>query len=409
VWNATLSNVDIFVDVATGIPAQRWNTSSPVPAYRFPFVFGGRVMLAGLIGTGELNRIDYSAPQRPDVWNGEQSSRNGQAIYIGDDGALTSAIEMANRFAGNATAVCLIHKADETWLMQGNAPANFTLYRISRDIGNPAPLSLTLAEIPFAVDQQAIRTVAIWCSAKGPVMSEGSVLVPMRFTHNDGSVSSVDLFFRALAQEPLAINPGAFANVRGWYDPQWSEYNLVLPTGSGQTTCNLWLCCDLLRRKWFKKVPSVYPQVGIPVRDSVGNPYMYGGVDSGRLLRLESGSTWDGASIAHQVDTADIPYQEGLWDVTLLRYLKSAVVRDGASAGTVTFAHAADGSGTFVTQATLTLNSGTARYVKVTLPLNLRALTHQWRVASTTSDSQRSPRLLGVGLLFRVEREELGG
>lgn len=398
---------EIIADTVTGIPAQRWNAASPIPGYLFPFMFGGRVMLAGASGTNELNRIDYSAPQRPDVWNGEESSSQGRQIYVGDDTPLTSAIEMSNRFASNATALALLHKSSETWVLQGTAPENFILYRMTADVGNPAPLSLALAEVPFAVDQQAVRSVAIWCSADGPVMSEGSVVVLMRFAQPDGRFSGVETFFRDQAQVPAAINPAAFANVRGWYDPHWKEYNLLIPSGAGQTTCNLWLCCDLLRRRWYKKVPTVYPQMVTLLRDTVGVDYLYGGLDTGHLVRLEDGPTWDGTGITRQLTTADVPYQEGLWSQTVLRYLKVALVRDANSSGTVTVAHAGDGSATFTTQATLTLNTGSGRYVKLTTPLNLKALTHQWRLTTSALSTEQSPQLLGLSALFRVEREEL--
>ncbi len=76
-WNATLSATDIFVDLLTGVPAQRWNAQNPILGYSFPFTFAGRIMVARRAGTSELSRIDYSAVGRPDVWNGEQSSDFG--------------------------------------------------------------------------------------------------------------------------------------------------------------------------------------------------------------------------------------------------------------------------------------------------------------------------------------------
>lgn len=407
-WSATLSNVDdIWLDSVTGIPAQRWNASMPVFGYTFPFTFAGRAMLAGLGTTNELNRVDYSAALRPDVWNGDQASDQGKAIYIGDHAALTSAIEMSNRFAGNATALCLAHKAAETWLLQGNSPENFTTFRISSDVGNPAPLSLALAEVPFAVDNQAIRTVALWCSAKGPVMSEGSVLIPMRFPQPDGAISSVDAYFKDTTIDSRGMNTSAWANVRGWYDAQNSEYNLLLPSGSGQTTCNVWLCCDMRRRKWFKKVPTVYPQMVVTVRDTRGVTYPYGGLDTGHLLRLEVGATWDGSAIAHQLDTADVPLTASIWDATRVRYVTLGFVRETGTAATITLAQASEGSGTFATVLSTDITTGTERYTRYTAPTNLLALTHQWRLTLSTTGQQRAPRLLGMSLLYGIEREDI--
>ncbi len=406
-WSVTLSATDILLDTVSGIPAQRWNSQDPVPGYVFPFTFAGRIMLAGLRTTGELNRIDYSAVQRPDVWNGDQASDQGKAIFIGDQTGLTSCLELANRFAGNLTALCLAFKHTETFLLQGSAPENFQVFRLSREVGNPAPLSLTLADVPFAADGQVIRTVALWCSSKGPMMTEGSALVPLRFPQPDGSISSVDVYFKDPEQDARGVNTAAYANIRGYYDPQASEYNLLLPSGAGQTTCNAWLVADLRRRRWYRKVPVAYPQMVVSVSELGGATHPFAGLDTGHLLHLDFGATWDGSAVTHLVETADIPYTQSVFDVTQLRYLKLLAVRETGVAAALTCAHAADGSGTFVTEATLALVGGTGRYQKVIQPLNLLANTHQHRLTCVTNDKQRAPRLLGVGFLFQVIRQEL--
>ena len=38
---------------------------------------------------------------------------------------------------------------------------------------------MTVADVSFAVDQASIRTVALWCSAQGPVLYDGGVIVPL--------------------------------------------------------------------------------------------------------------------------------------------------------------------------------------------------------------------------------------
>jgi len=397
----------VSIDTVAGIPAQRWNAQNPIPGYRFPFMFGGRSMLAGAVDTNELHRIDYAAPGTPHGWNGEQSSDAGKAIYVGDQTPITAAVEFANRFTQNLTAFALVHKAFETWVLQGNTPETFTTFRLSTSVGNPAPLSLAVADIPFAADQEVVRTVAIWCAANGPVMSEGSVIVPLRFPQPDGSISSVDAYFRDPAQDSRGVNTAALANIRGWYDPQWNEYNLLVPSGSAQTTGNTWLVADLRRRKWYRKVPSTYPQIVIPVTSATGATHMYGGIDTGHLVRLEFGATWDGTSIAHLVDTADVPYRDNVWDVARLRYIKVLAVRETGNAASLLVGHAADSSGSFTTIATVPLVGGTTRYQKVTAAVNRLGLTNQLRLAVTTDDKQRAPQLLGVGLLVGVERQEL--
>ncbi len=396
-------NYKIIIDTITGIPAQRWNAQDPVPAYTFPFSFAGRVMLAGLVGTNALNRIDYCAPRRPDVWAGEQASDRGKEIYVGDDQGLTGAIELTNRYLNQLAQICVVLKASQTWLLQGSNADDFTLYRISETVGCPAPLSLCLAEIPSQSEGQTLRNVVIWCSAKGPVLFDGTIILPMRFPMQDGAISSVECYFDP--NDSRYVNTASWTAVQGWYDAQKSEYNLLLPSGSGQTTCNVWLFCDLRRRKWGRKVPSTYPQVGIPVQDIRGTPYTYGTLDTGHLLRLESGNTWAGSSIAHVLQTADVPLSGSsgsVFDETLARFLRVAAISDSGT-GVVTISHSPNGTATFTAQTTMTLN-GSGRFQVVTKPLNRRAFSHQWQLSCTTSDAARAPRLLGMGIEWLLER-----
>ena len=393
----------VLVDTITGIPAQRWNAQDPVPAYTFPFAFAGRILLAGAVGTNALNRIDYCAPARPDVWNGEQASDRGKEIYVGDDQALTCAMEMSNRYLNQIKQLAVVCKAGQTWLLEGSGPDGdgaFKLFLISDSVGCPASLSMCRAEIPVA-QGDTLRNVVLFCSHKGPMIFDGSVLLPMRFPQPDGAISSIDVYFNP--NDSRYVNTAYWQAVVGWYDSQWSEYNLLLPSGSGQTTCNTWLFCDLRHRRWGRKVPAVvYPQVGLSVHDVGGTAYSYGCLDTGHLFRLETGQTWGGSPIAHVLDTADIPYSGSVFDQSLARFVRVAAISDSGT-GAVTIAHAIDGSGSFTTQATLTLN-GSGRFQTKTQSINRRAFSHQWRLSSSTSDSARAPRLLGMAVEWLVER-----
>ncbi len=409
VWSADLTAgsagpplVAVVIDSVTGIPAGRWNAADPVPGYTFPFAFAGRMMLAGKTGGQELNRIDYSAAARPDVFNGEQSSDRGKQIYVGDAQPLTAALEMSNRYLNTLKQLAAVTKASQTHILEGSSSETFTLFLVSDSVGCPAPLSMCRAEIPSSAEGQTLRNVLLWCSHKGPIIFDGSVLLPMRFPvpGQDQAISSVDCYFTPT--DSRYVNTSLWNRVFGYYDSQYSEYNLLLPSGAASTACNTWLVCDLKRRKWYRKVPTVYPQIGLAVYDNSGTAYTYGGIETGHLLRMEYGNSWNGSAIAHVLDTADIPPSGSVFDETLSRYARLAAVCD-AGTGVVTLAHAPNGSGTFTTQTTLTLN-GTGRYAVVTQPLNLRAFTHQYRLTCSTTDAARAPRLLGMGIAWSLER-----
>lgn len=408
-WSATLTAgsagpplTGVIIDTITGIPASRWNAADPVSGYTCPFSFAGRMMLAGKTGGQERNRIDYSAAARPDVWNGEQSSDRGKQIYVGDAQPLTAALEMSNRYLNTLKQLAAVTKASQTYILEGSGPDTFTLFLVSDSVGCPAPLSMCRAEIPSSAEGQTLRNVLLWCSHKGPVIFDGSVLLPMRFpvAGQDQAISSVDAYFTPT--DSRYVNTSLWNRVVGWYDSQYSEYNLLLPSGAAAPACNTWLVCDLKRRKWYRKVPTVYPQVGLAVYDNSGTAYTYGGLDTGQLMRLEFGTTFNGDAIVHRLDTADIPPSGSVFDETLARYARLAAVCDTGT-GVVTLAHASNGSGTFTTQTTLTLND-TGRYAVVTQPLNLRAFTHQYRLSCSTTDAARAPRLLGMGIAWSLER-----
>jgi hypothetical protein len=402
---------DVLIDVISGIPVQRWNVTRPVTAYRFPFSFAGRAMLANRIATNEANRIDYSAPGQPDVWNGKQSSDLGKPIYIGtSQEPLSCAIELSNRYAGVATNFAFVLKNGETWILEGTTPDTFVQYRISDQVGCPAPLSLCLAEIPAGTDFE-LRTVALWCSAKGPVMSNGSVIIPLRFPQPDGQISSVEAYFNP--DDSRYVNTARWEQVAGWYDAQHSEYNLVLPSGASATTCNAWLVCDLLRHKWYRKVPASYPQCGWQVKDTLGTTYVYAGLAVGHMVRLEYGNTWDGSDIMHLVQTADmilpLTRAEGsLWEETLIRYIKFLAVAESGTEIDVALQHAPNGTGVFTSFNTISLAvSGSRRWNVLTTAVNLRSLSHQFQLQATTNTKARAPRMLGLGALVRSDRMTL--
>jgi hypothetical protein len=360
--------------------------------------------MCGMVEGDELSRIDYSALGAPDVWNGESSSANGKEIRVGNDEPLTAGVELTNRFGGNLTSHAVLTKPNETWLLSGSGPEDYRLSQISSIIGCPAPLTLVTADVSFAIDQNAVRNIAIWLSSSGPVMFDGGVIIPMRFAQQDGAISSIDAYFDP--NDSRYVTVSAFENARGWFDPQFNEYNLLLPTNTA-TVMNEWLVCDMRRRKWFRKVPSAYPQNAFIVSDAAGGQYVYGSTDLvPRLMRLENGNTWDGQDIIHIIDTADILMSNSMWDVTLIRGIKALAVTESGDADVVAIARAPDGSGSFTSIGTLAL-TGSGRYQKGTFQTNLQSWSHQFRLSVTTDDKAVAPRLIGIGYLYRIVREEL--
>jgi hypothetical protein len=410
----------VQIDLVTGIPAQ--NT---IQAFAFPSRFKNRTLLAGFTAGKEGNRVDYSVTNAPDVFNGSESSMDGiQSLYFGGSEPLTAGIELYNRFGSNVFATWVALKNNSTYLLTGSGPEDFKIFPISYNVGCPAPLTLATAEVGFEMAEGVVRNVAIWLSASGPVIFDGAVLSPIK---------GIDKYFDA--SESTAINFDNIANARGWYDAAYKEYNLLIPSGSGQSLNNLWLVYDISKKKWFTKSPGTasFPQTAFNVSDTDGTSYVYSGIDTGYMMRLENGSTWDGTDIEQILTTGDFWPTGNIWDKTRIRYLKLVAVRineaDPVNTDILVDADTSDGVD-FVWQDTddflwtdntseylwvefsapelqLYLNAGNARVVRTTAKLNQLGWSYGFKFDIKTDDSEKGFQPIGFGVQYQFVRDDL--
>lgn len=282
----------VSVDMVVGIPAQR-----TIRPYRFPFMYKNRVMLCADVVGKEEHRIDFGAMNAPDVHNGDDSSAYGQSLYFGGSGKLMGAAQIYNRFGSSILDTALLYMITSTYLLNGTYPGDFRIYKISSNYGCPAPLTISTAEVGYEVAPDALRNISIWLSYQGPILFDAAVIIP---------IPGVEMYFDP--RKSSCINFDAIENSRAWFDPVKMEWNLGIPSGSTQTTINVWICLDLKRKRWYKKNinEGEWPQLGFPVEDIYGKKYMYGHVDTGYMLRLENGTTWNGETIEYKIKSADI-------------------------------------------------------------------------------------------------------
>ncbi|MBW1983371.1 MAG: hypothetical protein JRI53_01520, partial [Deltaproteobacteria bacterium] len=299
---------EVLVDLVTGIPAQK-----VVKPFKFPSVYKNRVLLCAFTEGKEGNRVDYSSSNAPDVFNGFDSSMNGlQSLYFGNSDTLTAGTQLYNRYGSNVFAIWLALKETSTYILTGDTPEDFKVFPVSFTVGCPAPLTLATAEVGFEAVQGIQRNVAFWVSHSGPVMFDGSVLFP---------IPGVDKYFDPA--ESVCVNFEYLENARGWYDTTYREYNILLPSGSSQVANNLWLAYDIVKKKWFKKYTGVAetPQAAFQVADGEGNKYVYAGIDTGYMMRLEYGDSF-GSTMLYSFTTGDFLPSKNIWDKTLLRQIK---------------------------------------------------------------------------------------
>ena len=407
------------IDLVVGIPAQ-----NSIQAFSFPSRFKNRTMLVGFIAGKEANRVDYSVTNAPDVFNGYESSMGGiQSLYFGGSEPLLAGGELYNRFGSNVFATWVALKASSTYLLTGNGPEDFKIFPISYNIGCPAPLTLATAEVGFEMAEGVVRNVAIWLDASGPVIFDGAVITPL---------TGIDKYFDPASS--VCINFDNIANARGWYDKGNKEYNLLIPSGSGQTLNNVWLVYDVPKKKWFTKDTGTagFPQVGFKVDDDYGMSYVYAGIDTGNLMRLENGTDWDGTDIEQILTTGDFWPTGSVWDKTRLRHLKIVAIRineevplnvdvliDGASDDGVDFAWTdtddfqwtdtddyqyAESS---TPEIQLYLNLGNSRVTRASAGMNKLGWMYGVKFEVTTDEDSKGFQPIGFALQYQYVRDDL--
>jgi hypothetical protein len=398
-WSAKLS-ANVKIDYVGGITAPR-----EIPGgWRFPFMFGTRPMLCGYLQGKEGNRIDYGLSNAVDVWNGEESS-DGYAgsIYLGGSEDLTCACELFNRFGAAIFSFAVFCKNTETYVINGTGPEDWTKHTISNKTGCPAPMTMDTAEVGYDFGDGLGRNVALWLSYSGPVLFDGAVIMPIS--------ARISNFFDPTKSE--CINFDAIESALGWVDSSYSEYNLVIPTGTS-TTPDRWLCFDLVRRRWFEKEPigtNPYPGAAFRVSDDYGTEYVYGLFDDGYMRRLEHGTTWDGEDITQTVTTSDmVPSSDlkggGIWDyasVNSLKVLANTITEDVDLAVT----HYRDGNATGQTLQSVE-STGSNRYKRKTQKLSAagNGYSHQFSFSVATNATEKGLPLLGWGMLYEIKRED---
>ena len=381
----------------TGIPAPQ-----PVKSYIFPFSFLGRPMLCGYKAGNEGNRVDYGMKDASDVWNGPDSSGgvDNESLWFGGSEDLVAAVEVYNRLGASIYSFAIFTKAYETYILNGYDAETYRIYPISSVQGCAAALTMDAWQIGLSADGQSVRSIAMWLSHSGPVCFESGGLAP---------IPGLECYFDR--RDSRCVNSAAIQNARGWFDPDTGHYNLQIPSGSGQTTNNVWVALNTKEKKWYPVVPSVAttPYLGAAFRgaDIEGRQYMYGARDNGYMMRLHdpAAATWDGTPSVQSVTLGDLLCSGNIWDRIRLRFLKLfgiSTTEDLDAAVT----HYADGatSGTALTAVAL---NATERYFKNTQPLNHAAWSHQFRISATISSEKRGMRLLGWGLEYLIEGEDL--
>ena len=300
---------DVAIDVVTGATAQK-----KVKAFKFPVSYKNKLFLCGSVEGKQANRCDYSESNTTAAWNGEDSSDDGTfSLYFGGSEALTGGAEIYNQYGSRVISILAMLKDSELYTLIGDKPEEYVIERVSNNIGCPAPLTIASAEVGYELAKDVKRNIIMFLSDTGPYSFDGQLLSP---------ILGVSKYFDP--DDPDHINFDSISISRGWYDKRYKEYNLLIPSGASQTSNNLWLVYDLIKKKWFTKSTgdASMPQIGFPVVDQYGTKYTFGAIDSGYMMRLENGTSWDGSPIEQIVETGDFWPTGNIWNLTQIRKIK---------------------------------------------------------------------------------------
>ncbi len=346
---------NVVIDTIQGIP----RFVQPSLTHKFPFMYKKRTMWCNSIKDKEYNRVDYSTVNAPDVYNGADASGYGneRSLFFGGHGALTGAAELYNLYGDNVETVALFFKNTETYMLTGDVPSDFKIFPVSRNIGCPAPKTITSAEVSFKAKDAPAQNIVLWLSDKGPMMFLNNTI---------RRIPGVENFFDVNVNSSSNLDTTYIEKASAWFDSTYQEWNLLFPIGTGsQITNNKWIIYDIVRDRWYEKKPhtdAMFPQGAFPVEDAYGNIYNYSyGVD-GFLQQEESGLNWQQApglsttlAVAQVITTSDFFFTKSIWDETRIRRLETiwgeadqSEIDAGASL-TVTYYYNASTSTTTVT------------------------------------------------------------
>lgn len=362
--------------------------------YAFPFMFRDRPMLCGYQDADEGYRVDYGMANTVDSFNGDDSSfgLGKSPLYFGSSGNLNAACELFSMLSSNLYHFAIFTKVNETYILDGYDADTWKIYKMSGVTGCAAPGTMDTAQI---TTEQGTKTIAVWVSMTGPVMCDAATVLPIK---------GLEKYFDP--NESVCVNFDSLTVARGWFDPENNEYNLLLPSGSTQTTNNLWVFYSFTSNRWYKKVPAAYPCHIQRVMDAYGRHYAYGFFSAGEVRRLEYGNTWDGTAISPYVKTGEILPSGDLWDVTRLCRIK-AISRAMTAARTISIDWYKDGTSTAVNLGAPVFYS-TASYLRATLQIQNRyAYTHAFKFTPAYTAGDILPRLYAWSMEYEIEREDI--
>lgn len=290
-FSKTLS-ADVQVYYVTGIPAQK-----DLKPYKFPLLANDRLFLCNNV-KGKKNSVICSTAETSSVFNGDDSVE----YSFGDESELTGAAWIYSQFGSSLYNVTLFFKKNETWALVGSGPEDWVKYKVSGVVGCVAPHTIRIIDIGPEIAKTLNRNLVVWQGADGVYISDGRTPILI-------SEDIKDKFDKRLS---TSIYTSEVGSSRAFWDYDNKCYHWKWASGTSSTLNEEWVF-DFTKGGWFEidRTSGKLLQAGIEVKDTNGNFYNYGFIDTGYMERLEYGNDFDGEDIAHTLHTGDLVLADG--------------------------------------------------------------------------------------------------
>ena len=381
-------SADVQVYHITGIRAQK-----DISAYNFALLSNNRLFLCN-DNKEHKNTILCSSVETSTVFNGEDSV----GYSFGDESELTGGAWIYSQYGSRLFNVTIFFKKDETWALVGNNPETWIKYKISGIAGCVAPRTIQVVDLGLET-KMPNRNVVIWQGANGIYLSDGRSPI----------LISEDIQNKFDKRLSTSINTSKIANSTAFWDSANNCYHWKFASGTSTTLNEEWVF-DFKKLAWFEieRTSTKKLQLGIKTKDTNGNFYNYGFIDTGYMERLEYGNDFDGQDIVYTLHFGDMALAEGSIAVeTISHYSCLIAVAKTIASSDITITHYGDGKSTGESWTESPQKSGH----RIIYPVQHQSLGsyifHSFKMTTTTDNEAVGFEPLFFYTLYEVTRDHL--
>lgn len=384
-------SADVQMFHISGIPAPR-----TLSRYKFPLMAQNRLFLCADM-YGKKNSILFSASETNCVFNGDDSGE----LEFERAGELNCGCELYSQFGSSLYNLILFFTDNEMLKLSGSGP-DWTKHVVEDTIGCPAADTLKTVSLPPEVAPGMNRNVAMWQGNSGIYISDGRSPIPV---HGD-----IENYFDK--RKPECIKASEIGNSTAIMDYDKLEYHWQFKSGAAGTDKEL--VFDLKRWKWFEidRDTGAYLQCGVETKDTYGNTYAYGFIDTGHMLRLEDGNYFEKSGghndIAGIIELGDNSLLDGEILVET-RVHKLNVLAVQSADNTLAYTHCVDTETSGTTFSAISLANAAGRTANIIKTIDSKVgILHSGKLAVTNGHHDTvgfEP--LALAYIFQVEREHL--